>query len=428
MAQPGVSRFGQARSVAIVSSGNFLEMYDFMVFGYYAPAIAKTFFPSGEEFAGLMLAFMTFGAGFLMRPAGAVILGAYVDRHGRRKGLILTLALMAVGTLAIALTPGYAQIGVAAPLIILASRLVQGLSAGAEVGGVSVYLAEIAPPGRTGAYVAWQSASQQLAVVFAAGVGLALNSRLPPETMTAWGWRIPFLLGCALIPFLLLIRRRLEETPAFLARTERPHLRAAVCGLAANGGLVLRGMMVAVMTTVFFYMITAYTPTYGTKVLALAPSQAFLVTLCVGLANFVMLPIMGALSDRVGRAPLLIGAAAVALIASYPMMRWLVAEPSMTRLVTVQLCFSLVYATYNGAMIVFLTEIMPAHVRASGFSLAYSLATAVFGGFTPAVSTYLIHVTGDRAIPGAWLSGAALISLAAGLSFVLRGRRRPTVA
>ena len=181
----------QARSVAIVSGGNFLEMYDFMVFAYYATAIARTFFPAGDDFASLMLTLMTFGAGFLMRPIGAIVLGAYIDKHGRRKGLILTLSLMAVGTIGIALTPSYQQIGMVAPVLVLAARLIQGLSAGAELGGVSVYLSEIATAGRKGFYVAWQSASQQVAVMLAALLGVLLTRALPPEAMDAWGFRIP---------------------------------------------------------------------------------------------------------------------------------------------------------------------------------------------------------------------------------------------
>ena len=422
------TRLKQAKSVAIVSSGNFLEMYDFMVFGYYATAISKTFFPTGNEFAGLMLTLMTFGAGFLMRPVGAIVLGAYVDKHGRRKGLILTLALMAVGTLVIALMPGYAQIGVLAPILILVGRLIQGLSAGVELGGVSVYLSEIAPPGKKGFYVAWQSASQQLAVVFAAVVGFLLNANLDKTQMAEWGWRVPFLIGCLLVPALIFIRRHLEETPAFLAQKERPHLHEVFRTVAANYSIVLRGMMLAVMTTVFFYMITAYTPTFGTKELHLSAADGFLVTFCVGVTNFVMLPTAGAISDRIGRRPLLIGAPIVAIALGYPLMRWLVSEPSFGRLLTVELTFALIYATYNGAMVVFLTEIMPARVRTAGFSLAYSLATAVFGGFTPAIATWLIHATDDRAIPGAWLSLAALIGLLSAITFGVRREARDAPA
>src|ERR1700761_6648740 len=177
-------------------------MYDFMVFGYYAVAIGKAYFPSNSPFASLMLALMTFGAGFLMRPLGAIVLGAYTDRHGRRAGLVLTLSLMSIGMLSIALTPGYATIGLLAPLIVLTGRLLQGFSAGMELGGVSVYLSEIATPGNKGFYVSWQSASQQIAVMTAAIIGVILAANLTPEDMTAWGWRVPLLFGCLLIPVL----------------------------------------------------------------------------------------------------------------------------------------------------------------------------------------------------------------------------------
>src|SRR5499425_1206770 len=199
-------------SVIRVASGNFLEMYDFMVFGYYATAIGRAFFPSGSAFLSLMLSLMTFGAGFLMRPLGALVLGAYTDRKGRRAGLLLTLSLMSVGIFSIACMPSYAAIGLLAPLLVVIGRLLQGFSAGMELGGVSVYLAEIATPGHKGFYVSWQSASQQCAVIFAALLGVALNSRLNPQQMTDFGWRIPLLVGCAIIPFLFLLRRSLAET------------------------------------------------------------------------------------------------------------------------------------------------------------------------------------------------------------------------
>lgn len=416
------ARTGKIRAVVMVASGNFLEMFDFMVFGYYAPAIARAFFPASNEFTSLLLALMTFGAGFLMRPVGAVLLGAYVDRHGRRRGLLLTLSLMAVGTLAIAVMPTYAEIGVAAPLLVLAARLVQGLSAGVELGGVSVYLAEIATPGRRGFYVAWQSASQQVAVVFAAVVGIVVTAQIGSEQLTAWGWRIPFFIGSALLPFLLLMRRRLEETPEFLARRRRPTLRETAATLRANWSLVAGGTLIATMTTVFFYMITAYTPTYGSRVLQLSALDSLQVTLCVGLANFVLLPTMGALSDRVGRVPLLLACSGLAIVVGYPVLHWLTSAPSFGRLLGVELLFAAIYATYNAAMVVYLTEIMPAEVRTTAFSLAYSLATALFGGFTPAISTYLIQLTGDRAIPGAWLAAAGVCGFVA--TAVVAARRR----
>jgi MFS family permease len=398
-------------SVVRVSSGNFLEMYDFMVFGYYATAIGKAFFPTGSEFLSLMLSLMSFGAGFLMRPLGAIVLGAYTDRHGRRAGLLLTLSLMSVGIVSIALTPGYARIGLIAPLLVLGGRLLQGFSAGMELGGVSVYLSEIATPGHKGFYVSWQSGSQQVAVMFAALVGVLLSNGLSSEQMLSWGWRVPLLIGCAIIPFLFWLRRSLRETDEFIARKSRPSISQILASLKVNWRIVLIGTMMVTTTTVSFYMITAYTPTFGSSVLHLAPMDSLMVTLCVGASNLFWLPIMGSLSDRVGRRPLLFGCTILMLVSAYPVMLWLVNDPSFFRLLAAELWLSFIYGSYNGAMVVFLTEIMPVEVRTSGFALAYSLATAIFGGFTPAICTYLIHATNNPAVPGLWLSAAALLGL-----------------
>jgi len=400
-------------AVIRVSSGNFLEMYDFMVFGYYAAAIGRAFFPSGNAFASLMLSLMTFGAGFLMRPVGALVLGAYTDKHGRRAGLLLTLSLMSVGIFSIACMPGYVTIGLLAPLLVLCGRLLQGFSAGMELGGVSVYLSEIATHGHKGFYVSWQSGSQQIAVMFAASIGVVLNSALPPEKMQQWGWRVPLLLGCAIVPFLFRLRQSLTETDEFVARKRHPGTSEILRSLGHNWRIVLVGTFMVTMTTVSFYMITAYTPTFGNSVLHLASMDSLIVTLCVGASNLFWLPIMGALSDRIGRRPLLFACTIIMLITAYPAMLWLVREPSFARLLTVELWLSFLYGSYNGAMVVFLTEIMPVDVRTSGFALAYSMATAIFGGFTPALSTYLIHITGNRAVPGVWLSFAAACGLAA---------------
>ena len=412
--------FGEARrekikAVIRVATGNFLEMFDFMIFGYYAAAIGRTFFPQASEFATLMSSLATFGAGFLMRPLGALLLGAYVDRHGRRAGLILTLGLMAVGTMSIALTPGYASIGLLAPLLVLLGRLVQGFSAGVELGGVSVYLSEIATPGRKGFYVSWQSASQQMAVVLAALSGVILLGFLSPAEINDWGWRLPLIGGCLIIPFLFLIRRSLKETEEFSSRRHHPTVKEIFRSVAANWRLVIAGMGIVTMGTVAFYLITAYTPTFGRSALNLTDQDAMLVTLCVGVSNFFWVPVMGGASDRVGRRPILIACTVLTILTAYPAMLWLASEPSFTRLLTVELWLSALYGSYNGAAIVYLTEIMPAGVRASGFSLAYSLATALFGGFTPAIATYLIQVTGNRAMPGVWLTCGAAIGLGATL-------------
>jgi len=411
-------------AVLRVTSGNFLEMFDFFLFGFYASYIAKTFFPVTSEYASLMLTFGTFGAGFLMRPLGAIILGAYIDRVGRRRGLILTLGLMALGTVLIAFVPGYGTIGLLAPLLVLVGRLFQGFSAGVELGGVSVYLSEMATPGHKGFFVAWQSASQQFAIIVAAALGYGLNVWMAPATVAAWGWRIPFFVGCMIVPLIFFIRRSLQETDEFLARKYRPDVREIFHSMIKNWGIVIAGMMLVVMTTVSFYLITVYTPTFGMKVLKLSAVDSLTVTFCVGISNFFWLPVMGAWSDRVGRRPLLLGFTVLTILTAYPALAWLVVAPTFARMLMVELWLSFLYGSYNGAMVVALTEVMPVAVRTAGFSLAYSLATALFGGFTPAVSTWLIKATGDKAAPGLWMVFAAGCGLAGTLVLY---RRKPPV-
>jgi len=402
-------------TVLRVTSGNFMEMFDFFLFGFYATYISKAFFPAGDEFASLMLTFMTFGAGFLMRPLGAIFLGAYVDRVGRRQGLIVTLALMAMGTVLIACVPNYATIGYLAPFLVLVGRLLQGFSAGVELGGVSVYLAEMATPGRKGFYVSWQSASQQVAIIVAAALGYALNKALTPAEIGDWGWRIPFFIGCMIVPVLFVIRRSLQETEEFMQRKHRPDAKEIFRSMLDNWGLVICGMLLVAMTTVSFYLITVYTPTFGKSVLKLTTTDSLIVTLCVGISNFFWLPIMGSLSDRTGRKPLLIIFTVLTILTAYPLMLWLTHNPDFQKMLIAELWLSFLYASYNGAMVVALTEVMPVEVRTAGFSLAYSLATAIFGGFTPAIATWMIEFSGDKAAPGIWMSFAAACGLIATL-------------
>lgn len=406
-------------AVLRVVSGNFLEMFDFFLFGFYATYISQAFFPAESEYASLMFTFMTFAAGFLMRPLGAVVLGAYVDRMGRRQGLIVTLTIMAMGTVLIAFVPGYRTLGPLAPLLVLCGRLLQGFSAGVELGGVSVYLAEIATPGRRGFYTSWQSASQQVATVVAALLGFGLNKLLAPEALRGWGWRVPFLIGCLIIPFIFAVRRSLEETPEFLARSHRPTAAELMRSLVANRRTVAAGTLMVVMSTVSFYLITVYTPTFGQRELKLLTTDSLIVTVCVGVSNFFWLPVSGSLSDRIGRWPLLVVITVLTLLTAYPALSWLVARPSFERMLLCELWLSVLYAGYNGAMIVALTERVPVHVRTVGFSLAYSLATTL-GGSSPAIATWLIERTRDKAAPALWMTFAAACGLC-GTLYLYRG-------
>ena len=406
-------------AVLRVTSGNFLEQFDFFLFGFYATYIAAAFFPAANEFASLMMTFAVFGAGFLMRPLGAVILGAYIDDVGRRKGLIVTLAIMASGTLLIVLVPGYHTIGLWAPALVLLGRLLQGFSAGAELGGVSVYLAEMATPGRKGFYTSWQSGSQQISIVVAAALGYGLNVWMQPSVVADWGWRIPFAVGCVIIPFIFVLRRNLEETEEFANRKHRPSMREVLATLAKNWSVA--------MTTTAFYLITVYAPTFGKTVLQLTTSDALLVTLLVAISNFVWLPIGGSLSDRFGRKPVLVAMTALTVLTAYPALSYVVNAASFAHMLETLLWFSFLYGMYNGAMIPALTEIMPVEVRVAGFSLAYSLATAIFGGFTPAISTWFIHITDDKASPAYWLMFAALCALCSTLALYHRANTRGQV-
>jgi MFS family permease len=418
-------------AVIRASSGNFLELYDFLVYVYFATYIAKAYFPASSEFMSLILAFGTYGVSAVARPFGAVILGSYMDRIGRRKGLILTLSLMAVGTFTLAFTPSYEQIGLLAPVIITIGRLVQGFSLGVEAGGVNVYLAEIATPGNRGFYCAWQASSQALGVVCATGLGVLLTATLTAEQMNDWGWRVPLVVGCLIIPVLIWLRRSLEETEVF-ERSAKPHSTMEILRiLGEHWYIVAICVMLTVLNTTTFYLVNGYTPTFGANALKLTPLSSFTVALMVSIATFVLVPIGGALSDRVGRLPMTFGVPLLIIATSYPAMLWLVDAPSFARLLLVSLWLAFLYAMYAGALVPLVTELLPGKVRSSGYAIILSLANGFFGGFTPMIAQLLIGATGNRASPVLWITAAAVLSLVAGLAarrFALRPSLQPAAA
>jgi MFS family permease len=403
-------------TVIRAACGNFLELYDYLVYVYFASYIARAFFPTRSEFVSLMLALGTYGVASFARPFGAVILGSYMDRVGRRKGLLLTLSLMAVGTVSVAVTPGYASIGLLAPLIITAGRLVQRFSLGVEAGGVNVYLAEIATPQTRGFYCSWQAASQALGVIAATGLGVLLTALLTPEQMSNWGWRVPLLVGCAIVPVLFWLLCSLPETDVFQHSAHARSTAEILRILAAHWPLLMAAGVMTILNTTAFYFVNGYTPTYGSSALHLAPLGNFEVALVVAITTFALLPVFGAASDRFGRWPILLGSAILVVATAYPALSWLVAAPGFGRLLAVESWLAVLYAAYAGALVPLVAEVLPQKVRSSGYAVILSVANGIFGSFTPAIATVLIQATGNRASPALWLSAAAAVSLTAALS------------
>ena len=398
-----------------VAAGNALEIYDLMIYGYYARYIGHAFFPSTNGYVSLMLALMTFAVGFLARPFGAILLGAYTDRHGRRKGLLLSLALMSLGILSLALTPSYSQIGLAAPLIVVVGRLLQGFSAGAELGGAVVYLAEIAPPNRRAFYTCWQVGSQQFAVMAASIIGLVLLYALTPDEVRSWGWRIPLLLGCVVMPVMFWLRTNLAETEVFARKRATPTFGEIYRGLSSSWGIILLCMSTVTFANVTSQTIQTYAPTYVAS-LHLGAMAGFVTLFFVGLTTLLCLPVMALLADRVNRRSMLIAVTLAAFVTAYPLLAWLAAAPSVFRFVTFELWFSFMYAAYSAVQVATMVELVPAQARTAGYAFAQAASAAVFGGFTPAILTWLDHSFNNNAMVGVWLAVNAAIGLVAALT------------
>jgi MFS transporter, MHS family, proline/betaine transporter len=409
---------------AIVAAvvGNALEWYDFIIFGYLTVVISRLFFPADSHSASLLLTTATFGVGFFMRPVGGIFLGIYADRHGRKAVLLLIITLMTIAMALIAFAPTYKSIGPAAAVIVVVARLLQGFATGGEFSAATTFLIESAPRDRRGLYGSWQMVGQALAVLVGALLSAVLTRSLTPEALDDWGWRIPFLFGLALGPVGYFIRLRVEETTEFLrlqrASAARPSRRTA---LLANSRGLLACMAVVASGTISFYVILVYMPTFSRTQLHLSLHSAFLAQSVSLICLILLIPAFGALSDKIGRRPIILAALAAYLVVAYPLFAWVHRNPSTENLMVMQCVLCSLLGAFFGPMSTALAEQFPAHMRSTGLSIAYNTAVMIFGGFAQFFVTWLIETTGSPAAPSFYVMFGAGVGLLGGLFLLERG-------
>ncbi|WP_223283465.1 MULTISPECIES: MFS transporter [Achromobacter] len=407
------------KAVIAASAGNALEWYDFTVYALFAVYIGQNFFQNANPTVQLMTSFLAFGLGFVVRPLGALVLGSYGDRAGRKATLTLTIMLMALGTLLIAAAPPYAAIGVGAPLLIVCGRVLQGFSAGGEVGGATAFLVEHAPAGKRGQYASWLQASMGISNLLGALVATLVTTLLTEEQVGEWGWRIPFILGLAIAPVGLWMRAALDETPHFREEQERQarqnaRVKAPLLAVIRDYPKeLLTGLCMSVLWAVGPYALIIFMPIYVQKSMGFTSSEAFLAALVGNLFLTGGCVFSGTLSDRYGRRNMLRAAAAVLMVAVYPLMMWLQASHTQMTLIVVQSLFCLMVAMYVGVAPAALSEVFPTAVRSSGMSLTYNTAVTVLGGFAPAILTWITYTTGVAFAPALYVMAASLVALLA---------------
>lgn len=412
-------RVRQVHTIAAVSITNAIEWFEIVIFGYFAGIISRLFFPSDDPLTSLLLAFATFGVTFVMRPVGAIILGIYGDRRGRKAALQLSIVLMMAGSAAIAFAPDYRSIGYFAPAILLVGRLIQGFAVGGEFGSATAFLAE-QDPARRGFYASWQFASQGLTAILATASGAIVTASLAPEVVDQWGWRLPFAFGLIIGPIGYFIRKNLEESPEFIAGSL--HAKPFRSLIQQDAGRLLVAVGLIVLGTAAIYTIV-FMPTYAARQLGLSVPKSFIAGSLTGILQLILVPVFGALSDRIGRLPFPIGSAAIMLCTIYPAFYWLANDPSIEKLIAIQIAFGILTACYMGPIPALMSELFPATRRTTGLSISYALAVAIFGGFAPFVQAWLIEVTGTKVAPSYYVMFAASISLIA-LCMVPRVQRR----
>ncbi|MES2255095.1 MAG: MFS transporter [Pseudomonadota bacterium] len=397
---------GLWRSILAAAAGNVLEWYDFTVYAYMAPHIAQKFFPDDDPVAGLLAVFATFGLGFVVRPLGGILIGRFGDLTGRKAALLLTILLMAVGTVGIGLVPGRAAIGGLAPWLLVFCRLLQGFSAGGEWGSSTAFIYEWAPRGRRGFFSSLQQSSVAGGMLLGSAIAALFGTFLSKIQMADFGWRIPFLLGVLILPIGHYMWRYVEETPVFVARQDKPVTMRAGLRLAAQASGII------VIWTVAYYAILTYMPVFTARYSHLGPAAALWSNALSLFVLAVTIPFFGAMADRIGRKPLLLVGAGGFLLLSYPLFLLIVNSEGPVPIVLAQIAFALLTAIYSGGAPAAVTEIFPSASRLLWMSTGYSLTVALFGGFGPYISTWLVRATGSPMSPVIYIVGCACISLA----------------
>ena len=396
------------RAVTAAVIGNVLEWYDFAVYAYVAVYIAKNFFPQGDPVTALLATFLTYGLGFVARPLGGIILGRVGDTHGRKTALLITIALMAIGTVMIGILPSYAAIGVAAPLLLLIARLLQGFSAGGEWGSSTAYIVEWAPAGQRGWYGSFQQTSVVAGLLLGSGIAALFTTILTTEQMDSWGWRIPFLLGGILGPVGLWMRRTIDETPAYKKVAATPV--SAAENQTSPWLMAGRAFGFTIVWTVCFYVLLNYMPTWSRQYLKITPAAALWANTIGLLVLMLFIPVMGKLSDKYGRKPLLLACCVAYIVLPYPIFSYLVGGASYTELILVQILFAILISMFSGPGPAAIAEIFPTRTRSTWMTSGYALAVAIFGGFAPFISVWLISTFNSPIAHSFYLIAAAIVS------------------
>ena len=411
--------------IAAAVIGNALEWYDFVVYGFLTVIISRLFFPAENEYASLLLTMATFGVGFFMRPVGGILIGLYADRKGRKAALQLIIGLMTLSMAIIAFAPPYAAIGIAAPLLMVFARLLQGFATGGEFASATSFLVEMAPPGRRGFYGSLQMVGQSLAALSGAIAGALVTRGLTPEQIDSWGWRLPFIFGLLIGPVGIYIRKYLDETDAFLeSRKASTASGANKFSLIRNARSIAVSFGLVICGTISFYVVLVYMPTFAKTQLGIPLADAFVAQVIGLICLTLVTPLSGTLSDSIGRKPILMAAAIAYFVLLYPLFDWVHSAPSLMRLTLMQAVLCSVVGVYFGAISTALAEQFPTRVRSTGLAIGYNFAVMLFGGFAQFIVTWLIRETGSPIAPAYYVMFGAVVGFVASLFVIDRYREQ----